>query len=181
MTEQKGFSWVEANLLEATHSVAKVVCDFRSLPEAARTIGSPPWEHLMWAIGDFERRYRDLVGDPPGEINRYHGVKLEDGTVLLQGERGVILAELVARAINLDDTEFLVIEIPGAVPDAARENISKQVRALLGDFHRERPVIVLANGMRWHALKQSHIDEALKMAEAPAKREPGAETKIKAQ
>lgn len=156
----KELSWVEANLIEAAHSLSSVVCEYRSLPAAAREPGSVAWEHLMWAFGDFERRYRDLCGDPPGEIQKYHGVKLDDGTILLQGERGVILAELVARAISLEKSDFLVIEIPGAVQEEARDNISKQVRALLGEFHKKTPVIVLANGARWHSLKRADVEHA---------------------
>lgn len=153
-------NWTESNLLEGAHVLGKAVCEFRSVPGAAREPGSPAWEHLMWAVGDFERRYRDIVGDPGGDVTRYHGVKLDDGTIVLQGERGVILAELVARAISIEETDILVVEIPGQIPEEGKQHIAAQIRALLGSVHEGRPVIVLGNGARWHSLQVADIRKA---------------------
>jgi len=150
-------NWQAENLLEAAHNLGRVVTDFRSIPGAARQEGSVAWEHLMWSIGDFERRYRDLFGEPPPDVGQYRGVQLEDGTVILQGERGVILAELVARTISIPDTDILVLEIPGNVPNEAKQTIAKQIRQLLGNVHEQKPVIVLANGQRLHGLTVEHM------------------------
>jgi len=150
-------NWQAENLLESAHHLATVVTDFRSIPGAARKEGSVAWEHLMWSIGDFERRYRDLFGEPPPDVGQYKGLQLDDGTVILQGERGVILAELVARTISIPDADLLVLEVPGNVPPEAGETIAKQIRQLLGDIHERKPIIILANGQRLHGLTVEHM------------------------
>ena len=150
-------NWQAENLLEAAHNLGRVVIDFRSIPGAARGEGSPAWQHLMWSIGDFERRYRDLFGEPPPEVGQYRGLELEDGTVILQGERGVLFAELVARTISIPDTDILVLEVPGNVSIDARHAIAAQIRQFLGDVHKGKPVLVLANGQRIHGLTVEHM------------------------
>ena len=161
----------EHNLIQAAHELARTVVDFRSIPGPARVPGendgefapgSAAWEHLIWSIGDFQRRYYDLCGDPHGDICNYQGVELEDGALMLRGERGVILSELVARAIELKETDLLVVEVPGNIPPEAREQITKQVHSMLGKVFEDRPVVVLANGMRMHQMTRMDVENALR-------------------
>lgn len=154
-------NWNQENLLEAAHSLARNVCDFRSLPAAAREQGSVAWENMLWAIGDFERRYIDIFGEPPPDVTQYNGFALDDGTLVLQGERGVILSELVARTISIPDTDMLVVEIPGDASKDGTQQIAQQIKELMGSTHEGKPIIVLTNGIRLHSLEREPMTNLL--------------------
>jgi len=151
-----GRDFATEDVIQAAHWLAKMAIEFRVMPAAAAYPGSPTWQHLMFAIGDFERRYREAYPGEVGDIQRYQGVKLDNGGVLLKGERGIILAELVAKCIEIPKACLVAIEIPGDVPPEQVPIIAGQVKHIIDDD--EVRVMVLTNGQKLTALRCPECD-----------------------